>query len=111
MEHLWDVLDKQVQSMEAPTVTDRIYCWHLGARYHSTPLGSSGFHASMGQCCFKGPTQYKAGGHNVMPDQCVQYNDSDTFGTFAPFMCTPVYVPEKKMRNELVIRAARTYKI
>lgn len=38
-EHWWDMLDKQVRSMEAPShnLQDLKVQYHLGARYHSTP--------------------------------------------------------------------------
>ncbi|KAK3511175.1 hypothetical protein QTP70_032220, partial [Hemibagrus guttatus] len=76
--HLWDVLDKQVHSMEAPprNLQDlKGSAANILVPDNTAYLqGSSGVHALMDQGCFgskRGPTQYQAGGHNVMAYRCI----------------------------------------
>ena len=76
IEYLWDVLDKQVQSIEAPSCNFQDLKDLLLTSWCQIPQhlqGSSGVHALTGLSCFgtkRGTTQYLAGGHNVVPDRC-----------------------------------------
>ena len=78
IEHLWDVLDKQIQSMEAPPCNIQDLKDLLLTSWCQIPQHTfRGLVESMPQrvravlAAKGGPAQYLAGGQYVMPDRCI----------------------------------------